>query len=212
MATVTSWVTKLRNRLGDSSTTGPFTTARLEDFCNDGLKDIARRLRPWLLPELNVVDTGDVTTNSSEYKCYVSLTTDFSQIVSMSVYTSNATNEEEEIVLVQDGYSYKQRRKRNVFWRPDSKQWFGYMENQRIYIEPYRNSNFKYRLRYVKTPEFTIGVTDIPINDRWEDMLLDYGEGRARKLEHRDQESELAFQRYEQMIQQANGGVEIESP
>jgi hypothetical protein len=206
MATVTSWVTKLRNRLGDSSTTGPFTTARLEDFCNDGLKDIARRLRPWLLPELHTVSTGDITAATLTTNSYFVVTSiDYSQIVSLSIYNTELTRaEEEQVVLVQDGYSYKQRRKRNVFWSPDNKQTFGYMEQGHICIEPDKGS-FKYRLRYVKTPEFTTGNTDIPINDRWEDMLLDYGEGRARKLEHRDQESELAFQRYEQMIQQANG-------
>ncbi len=200
MSTVTDYITKLRNRLGDSSTTGPFTTPRLTDFCNDGLKDIARRLRPWLMPELNVIDTGDVTTDGNV--SYISLTTDYSQLVSMTLY--NLTNQDEELILVQDGDGYKQRRKRNVYWRPGNKQVFGHMELGRIYIEPYKDG-FKFKLRYIQTPTRVSAGDEIPLTDRWEDMLLDYGEGLARKLEHRDQESELAYKQYEQKLQTANG-------
>lgn len=199
MATVTTYISRLRNRLGDSSTTGPFTTARLTDFCNDGLKDIARRLRPWLLPELNVVDTGDITTDGTV--SYVSLTTDYSQIVSMTVY--NLTNEDDELILVQDGEGYKQRSRRNVFYRPGNKQMFGHMELGRIYIEPYKDG-FKFKLRYVQTPTFVSAGDEIPIGERWEDILLDYGEYLSRRLEHRDQEAESAFQKYETKLERAN--------
>ncbi len=200
MATVTSYVTKLRNRLGDSSTTGPFTTARLTDFCNDGLKDIARRLRPWLMPELNQIDTGDITTDGSD--SYVSLTTDYSQLISMTLY--NLTNQDEELILVQDGDGYKQRRKRNVYWRPGNKQSFGFMELGRIYIEPYKDG-FKFKLRYVQTPAYVSSGDEIPLNDRWEDLLLDYGEGLAFNVEGNEQAAAIAAQRYEQKLQVANG-------
>lgn len=194
--TIQQFVQRLRRRLGDTQADGKFTTTALEEFGSEAQRDIARRLAPHLLPELQTIDTGTLNTTES----FFAITTDIAQLMSIVVY--NSTNEDVEISMVKD---MDLIRGHNVFYRADDKQHWGYFENGRIYIEPNRGGD-KIKVRYVKAPVDVTDTAEMVLNVRWEDLCLDYGEHLARKMEERDQEAELALRKYMEKIDRANGG------
>jgi len=196
--TIATYVSRLRRRLGDTQADGFFTTSSLEDYGSEAQRDISMRLRPDLLPELHTVDTGTIQSGS-----YFAVTSDISQFVSLTVY--NATNQDVEVSLVPDTNAYKMLRSRNSFFQPGDKQYYAFMENSRLYIEPDRATD-TFKLRYIKAPVSVSGTDVMVLNDHWEDLALDYGESLARRAENRDAEADKAYMKYIEKVKTANGG------
>ena len=188
MGTVAAFLSRLQRRLGDE---GPyFTSTDGVDWASEAQRDIALRLSPQLLPGLQAVETGTLTTN--EFGCGFTSPTDVAQAVSLAIY--NATNRDKEVRLMSNA-SYKGLKQNNVFFQADDKQYFGYMEAERYYIEPGRVGEM-YRFRYVESPGDKVSTNEMDLQDRWEDLALDYAQYLAFMKEGNGQGADQAYKKY----------------
>jgi len=193
---VSDYVTRLKRRLGDSGTY--FTTNEIVDYCNEAQRDISVRLRPALVPELTTVQTGDLTGST------LSLPSDVAQQDSLTLY--NTTNRDIEVTLVGSARGVKRLKEVNYLYRPTNKQFTGYLDNDKIYVEPTPAITMKYRFRYVKSPADLTSSQEMDLDPRWGDLALDYGQYQALMHEKREGEGQVAYQKYLERIEKANGG------
>lgn len=192
--TLAQYMATLRRRLGDTG--AYFTTNELSDYGQEAQRDIAQRLKPWLLPEFTAVATGSVAAGSK-----FTLPTNLAQIDSLSLY--NTTNKDIECRLVINARAFKQLSDVNVFYAASERQPFAYVEVGQFYILP-DHAGMKYKLRYVSSPGSVTSGQEMGLQSRWEDLALDYGQYLALMHEKRSNEAQVAYQKYLEKVKAVN--------
>ena len=195
--TALQYAQRLGRRLADEQVDGFFATSTLEEFGSEAQRDIAMRIRPFLLLELQTIHTGTVSADSE-----FNVTADVGQIMSLVLY--NATNMDTEVQLLGGG-NLRVFRGVNTFFKADDSTPIAFVENAKFVIEP-NKSGLKHKLRYVKIPIDISGGTTMVLSDRWEDLALDYGAILALQREKRMDEAEALKQKYLEKIEKVNGG------
>lgn len=189
------YATAVRRRVGDTG--AHFTDMFLLEAANRACKIIAQSLKPGLLPELMTVVTDDLSDSA------FAVATNMVQWDSLTLY--NTTNRDIQVTLVGGAGAYLRRKELNYFMRPTRKQFFGYLEDGMVIIEP-PVDNVKYKFRYVRCPEtMTAPTTDeLELEPRWESLAIDYGQYLAYLEELRAQEAQVALQTFQMNLERAN--------